>query len=264
MAAEPTSDKPAKSVLIAILKDKRDYTFAHKQHWYRIPVKSAPRIVRDLSVEQVAFYLPKVFEEQAYSVRVFAPVKRIRIVKRKELIPEELLDPRSEEDYFKIELGSLKMLPAPIPSKRQRRIVFIETTPSRLYHAKELNDLYHESPLEEELWDAFKSEHIDAERQFFIGAKGSRYCLDFALFCVRRNIDIECDGDKFHLQPTRVRKDKRRSNTLESLGWSVLRYSGGDIFTHLPDTVQQVKETIEVSGGLLAVGKENAIWSAKQ
>lgn len=218
MTETATSDKPAKPVLIAILKDKRDFVIAQEKHWYRIPVKSAPRNVRDLTLEQIAFYFPKAFEDQAYSVRLFAPVKRVRIVKRKELLPEEILDARSEQDYFKIELGGLQRLPNPIPSKRQRRVVFIETTPHRLFYAKELNDLYHESPLEEELWSAFKVEHIDAERQFFIGARGSRYCLDFALFCVRRNIDIECDGDKFHLQPTRVRRDKRRSNTLESLG----------------------------------------------
>ena len=252
MAQLATSDKPAKTALVAILKEQRDLVFARERHWYRIPVKSAPRCVRDLAVKQVAFYFPKTFGELAYSVRVYAPVLHIRIVKRKELIPEEILDERSEQDYFKIELGSLQMLPVPIPSKRQRRVVFIETTPARLFHADELNDLYHESPLEEELWGAFKAEHIDAERQFFVGAKGSRYCLDFALFCVRRNIDVECDGDRFHLQPTSVRRDKRRSNTLESLGWSVLRYSSGDIFTRLPDTVRQVKETIGISGGLLA------------
>ena len=252
MAITTSSENPAKSVLVAILKEKRDLTFARERHWYRIPVKSVPRNVRNLDVRQIAFYLPKAFEEQAYTIRVFTEVKGIRIVRRKDLIPEEILDPRSENNYFKIELGNLQPLPQPIPSKRQRRVVFIETTPSKLFCAKELNDLYHESPLEEELWTTFKAEQIDAERQFFIGAKGSRYCLDFALFCVRRNIDVECDGDKFHLRPARVRRDNRRSNALESLGWSVLRYSSGDIFTRLPDTVTQVKETIDIAGGLLA------------
>jgi very-short-patch-repair endonuclease len=243
-------DDPQRTVLVAIMNNKRDFAIAREKHWYRIPVRSAPRNLRELEVRQVAFYFTKVFEQDAYSVRWAAKVKRLSIVKRKELLPDEILDPRSEDDYFKIELEALEQLPAPIPSRRRRRLVFIQTTPSRLENAQELNDLYHESPLEEELWRAFKSENIPAERQFFIDEKEARFALDFAIFCNDRSIDVECDGDRFHLQAQRVKRDKKRSNLLESLGWSVLRYGSSDIFVRLPETLHQVKEAIRTYGGL--------------
>ena len=243
-------DDVNKTVLVAIMNNKRDFAIAREKQWYRVPVKSAPRNLRELSVKQIAFYFTKAFENEAYSVRWSGNIKRITIVRRRDLLPDEILDPRSKEDYFKIGLSELERLPAPIPSRRQRRVVFIQTTPSRLQSAKELNDLYHESPIEEELWQAFKSENIPAERQFFIDDKDGRFALDFAVFCKDRNIDVECDGDRFHLPTQRVKRDKKRNNVLESLGWSVLRYSSSDIFVRLPETLQQVKETITRYGGL--------------
>jgi len=232
------------------MNNKRDFAIAREKHWYRVPVKSAPRNLRELSVKQIAFYFTKAFENEAYSVRWSGNIKRITIVRRRDLLPDEILDPRSGEDYFKIELGELERLSTPILSRRQRRVVFIQTTPSRLQNAKELNDLYHESPVEEELWQALKSEDIPAERQFFIDDKEGRFALDFAIFCNERSIDVECDGDKYHLQTHRVKRDKKRNNVLESLGWSVLRYSSSDIFVRLPETLRQVKETITRYGGL--------------
>ncbi len=239
-----------KPVLVAIMNDRRDFTIAREKHWYRVPVRSAPHNLRELRVEQLAFYFTKAFGDEAFSVQWFADVKRLSIVKRKELLPDEILDPRSDDDYFKIELSDLKKLPASIPSKRQRRVVFIQTTRSRLKHAEELNDLYHESPLEEMLWKGFKAENIPAERQFFVKKKNGWFALDFAVFCKDRNLDIECDGDEFHQKPARVKQDKKRLRALEGLGWSVLPFVSSDIFVRLPETLQEVKEAIKANGGL--------------
>jgi very-short-patch-repair endonuclease len=240
------------------MNNHRDYTIARESHWYRIPVKSAPKIVRGYQVQYVAFYLTKVFGNEAFSIRSYADVDRITIVKRKELFPEEMDHPKKDEDYFKLQLRPLKDLPKPVVSKRWRRIVFIETTPSRLSNAQEVNDLFHESPLEDAFWNALKAEGIDAERQYWIRHESLRFALDFALFCKQRNIDVECDGDAYHLQPVRVRRDKKRNNILEKMGWSVLRYGSQDIYKQLPSTMSQVKETINRLGGLQVPGKEGA------
>ncbi|MDI6767972.1 MAG: DUF559 domain-containing protein [Bacteroidota bacterium] len=177
-------------------------------------------------------------------------------MKRKELFPKEENDPKRDDDYFRLQVGNLQVLPKPIVSKRWRRIVFIETTPSHLLHAKEINDLFHESPIEEAFWNALKAERIDAERQYFVRNEQYRFCLDFALFCMQRNIDVECDGDKHHLQPARVRRDKKRNNILEKMGWSVLCYGSSEIYNDLPKTIDQVKETVNMLGGLEVSGEK--------
>jgi very-short-patch-repair endonuclease len=249
-------DHEGKTVLVSIMNNKHDWEIVCDRHWYRIPVRSAPNIVRTLGVRYLAFYFTKVFGEQAFSVTCYANVEAITIVKRKELFPEETSDPKQEDDYYRLQIGNLHVLPKPIVSKRLRRIVFIETTSSHLLHANEINDLFHESPIEEKFWSALKAERIDAERQYFINHEIYRFCLDFALFCKQRNIDVECNGDAYHLQPGKVRRDKKRNNILEGLGWSILRYSSKDIYKNLPRTIDQVKETINVLGGIKPIGEE--------
>jgi len=53
------SDDVNKTVLVAIMNNKRDFAIAREKHWYRVPVKSAPRNLRELLVQQVAFYFTK-------------------------------------------------------------------------------------------------------------------------------------------------------------------------------------------------------------
>jgi very-short-patch-repair endonuclease len=251
-------EQDEKTVLVSIMNNKRDWKIACDRHWYRIPLRSAPKIVRTFGVQYLAFYLTKVFGEKSFSVPCYANVEKITIVKRKELFPEEADDPKRDDDYFRLQIGNLQVLPKPVVSKRLRRIVFIETTPSHLLHANEINDLFDESPIEDRFWTALKAEGINAERQYFIRNEDLRFCLDFALFCMQRNIDVECDGDKYHLQAARMRRDKKRNNILERMGWSVLRYGSREIYNELPRTIDQVKETVNVLGGLQVSGEKGS------
>ncbi len=59
------------------------------------------------------------------------------------------------------------------------------------------------------------------------------FYLDFAIFCKERNINIEFDGDRFHLSEFNVKRDKNRNNILSSLGWSILRFTTEDIRRNL-------------------------------
>jgi len=244
-----------KSVLVAILKNKEDFEIAAEQHWYRIPVKSAPKNIRNFTARYIAFYQPKAFEDEAFRVRYYTEIQRCAIVKRKELFPADVAHPRAEEDYFKIEISPLKLLPQPIISRRWRRIVFIQTTPGKLWNAQEINDLFHESPIEETLWQEFKREGIEAERQYFVNEEKRRYCLDFALFCKERNINVECDSAQWHEQKIKVRRDKRRDNILESSGWLVLRFYSNQIFKGIDETIYRIKKTVNSAGGLEILGK---------
>ncbi|MFA6599276.1 MAG: DUF559 domain-containing protein, partial [Ignavibacteriaceae bacterium] len=117
-------------------------------------------------------------------------------------------------------------------------------------NARNINDLFYESPLEEEFWEVLKSTKIEAERQYMVFTPIKIFYLDFAIFCRERNINIECDGDAFHLSEENVKRDKRRNNILSSLGWSILRFTTEDIRAHVQPSIKYVKETINRYGGM--------------
>ena len=57
-------------VLVAILNDPIDFKIARDQHWYRIPVDSAKKWLKDKwPPEWIAFYLTKAFKKQRNIVR---------------------------------------------------------------------------------------------------------------------------------------------------------------------------------------------------
>jgi hypothetical protein len=140
--------KQKKDVLIALINNKKDFSIAHEEHWYRIPVQSAPRIVVEKRLRYLAFYQTKVFGDDAFKVQWYGQVKNISVVKRKDLFPGLESDLKAEKEYYKIEFGELRRLPQPIVSPRHRRILFITTTLSRFESAKELKDVLKESSIE--------------------------------------------------------------------------------------------------------------------
>lgn len=239
-----------KDTLIALLKYKRDLGIAQQQRWYRIPVKAAPTMVKKNTIKYLALYQPKVFQEEAFQIRWYGEVKQISRVKRQELLPHEKSHPQAQNDYYKIEINELRTRPHPIISRRPRRMLFITTTFSRFQQARELNDVFYESPLEERVWNALQHEGIEAERQYGVHISKKTFYLDFAIFSQARNIDVECDGDRYHTDTPDVKRDKWRNNLLESQGWAVLRYTTDDINNHLEDCISQVKETVNQYGGV--------------
>jgi len=133
-----TDVHPDDLVLIAVMKDPRDLEIARVLGWYRIPVQTAPKTLR---VDWIAFYLPRIFGDEKWSIRYLAPVKGYELVKRRELLQDESDHLRANEPYFKIQLGPLVQLSRPIPSRRWRRFTFLYTTGDRLLTAREIKDL---------------------------------------------------------------------------------------------------------------------------
>ena len=182
------SFKKAKDGLIAILKEKSDFTILQEQGWYRIPVVSAPK---RWPPKWMAFYQPSYFKDDAYKIRYHGQVKDIQLVKREDLFPNELPSALSEREYYKIRFEKLEELANPIPSYRPRRIVFIPTTKEKFENAEQINDLFDDSPLEDQMWKEMKHLSLGAERQWNIRLKTSNYFLDFAIFCKNGQIDVE-------------------------------------------------------------------------
>jgi len=235
-----------KKVLVAVINNLKDFKIAREEHWYRIPVKTAPKRWK---ADFIAFYQTKVFEKEKWAINYYAEIKGFEKLKRMELLPQEKDHPRALEDYYKIKLGELKPLPQPIISRRLRRITFISTSLSRLKKAEEINDLFMESPLEEKLWYELKKKKIEAERQYLIGERKVRYYLDFAIFCQKGKIDVECNGDFWHSQKNLIFKDNQRNNYLAGSGWSVLRFGSKEINQKLQLCLGVIKETVNNLGG---------------
>ena len=239
-------------VLVAILNNQLDMAIALDQHWYRIPVSSAEKWLRDRwPPSWLAFYQTKVFGDDAYAINFVAKVIDIQTARRCELIPEQPADARGNRVYYQVRLGPLQRLPRPIRSRRRRRIVFIPTTHEKFTHAVEINDLYDESPLEDILWAEFRRHMISAERQEFVRVKRRDYALDFAIYCGKGQLDVETDGDTWHPYPEKTSEDNLRDNALQATGWKVLRFNSQQISEQAETyCIETVIDTIGNLGGV--------------
>jgi len=138
--------------LVAVMNSTRDFEIARVQGWYRIPLRRAPP---QIGADYLAFYHTAVFAEEKWTIRYYASVRGYRIVTRAELLPDDAQHPRALDRYYRIDIGPLVALPAPIPSRKLRRVTFIPTTLGRLLEAEELTDLWSRDSAEEQLWSTF-------------------------------------------------------------------------------------------------------------
>ena len=239
-------------VLVAVLKSQQDFEIARTQSWYRVPVENADRLLKERWPPQwITFYQTRKFGDQAYAVNYVGQVRHISTAKRSELFPDEPRDDRSERLYYKILFDELSLLETPIPSRKWRRIVFIPTTLRKLRAATEINDLFDDSPLENELWSALKKVRISAERQEIVDVDDKRYYLDFAIYCPRGKLDVETDGDTWHANRERVPEDNKRDNDLHSAGWTVLRFNTLQVSEQLSEyCVDKIAKTVNRFGGI--------------
>jgi hypothetical protein len=234
-------------VLVAVMNDRRDFENARDEGWYRIPLKRAPRRV---GADYLAFYQTKAFDNEKWAVNYYAPTRRYRLVTRAELLPEEADHPRAAEQYYKVEIGPLQRLSRPIPSKRLRRITFIPTTLERLLKAEEINDLWDRGSREDRLWEAFKREGIEAERQYEVEEGTVRHWLDFAIFCQEGQVAVLCEGEPAGGGVRVIRERQAPDYDLTAWGWTVLRLDREQLSQDVPGCLAAVQEAVSRCGGL--------------
>lgn len=141
-------------ILVTVLPAQRDLDIARLLGWYRIPMRSAPKVV---DVDYLAFYQTAAFgKEHRWQIEQYAEVKGHELTSRGELFRDETEHPRAKEEYYKIQLGELQSLPRPIQSGKWRRLTFLYTTGERLASAQTLHDLVVTSEEREVLWRALR------------------------------------------------------------------------------------------------------------
>ena len=80
--------------------------------------------------------------------------------------------------------------------------------------------------------------------------KRLRYRLDFAIFCKKGKINIECDDLKWHSQPKQRARDKKRDRWLKRRGWKIFRFTEEEIKNNTATCVKILKEAIQNLGGI--------------
>jgi len=144
---------PSSLILVAYIPSPRDLEIARVLGWYRIPLRTAPKVV---AVDYVAFYQPASFGEHKWCIECVAPVRGHELVTRTELLQDDPDHPRAGEEYFKIQLGPVTQLPAPIRAEKWKRITFLYTTGDYLLDAETINDLVVHSEERKLLWRALR------------------------------------------------------------------------------------------------------------
>jgi hypothetical protein len=144
---------PTSLVLVCLLPSPRDLEIARLLGWYRIPFRTAPKVV---SVDYLAFYQTGSFGEMVGRIEWTAPVRGHELTTRLELLREESDHPRAGEEYFKIQLGPLEKLSRPVMAEKWKRLTFLYTTGEYLLKAQTLNDLVVQSDERQLLWQSLR------------------------------------------------------------------------------------------------------------
>ena len=140
-------------ILVSYLPGPRDLEIARLLGWYRIPLRTAPKVV---AVDYLAFYQPASFAERKWRIEFVAPVLGHELVTRAELLRDQSNHPKAHEEYFKIQLGPVQKLPKPILAEKWKRITFFYTTGEYLLQAESINDLVVHSDERRLLWHALR------------------------------------------------------------------------------------------------------------
>jgi hypothetical protein len=144
---------PSALILVAIIPTPEDLQVARVLGWYRIPIRTAPRI---LNVDFLAFYQPASFIDRKWRIEFLAPVLGHELTTRIDLLREEADHPRADEEYFKVQLGPVQVLPRPIPAGEWKRFTFLYTTGEYLQRAGKLTDLTVRPGERRRLWKALR------------------------------------------------------------------------------------------------------------
>lgn len=138
-------------ILVAVMPDRRDLDIARMLGWYRIPLRSAPKVV---AVDYLAFYQTAAFEDEKWRIQWVAEVRGHELATRAELLQDEPNHPHARQEYYKIQLGPLQPLPRPILADNWRRVTFFYTTGEYLNRALTLHDLIVAEEQRPILWQA--------------------------------------------------------------------------------------------------------------
>lgn len=168
---------PTSLILVAVMNKPRDLEIARLLGWYRIPLRSAPKVI---AVDFLAFYQTAAFGEHKWCIQHIAPVRGHELTTRLELLRDEPDHPHARQEYYKVQLGPLQTLPSPIRADKWRRITFFYTTGEYLLRARSVNDLIVDSEERQFLWQSLR-ERANQAQNYSVPVEDPGVDLDPAL-----------------------------------------------------------------------------------
>ena len=144
---------PSALILVVIINNPRDFEIARLLGWYRIPLRSAPKVI---TVDYLAFYQTAAFQDNKWRIQYLAPILGHELTTRIELLSDEPDHPHAQHEYYKIQIGPLIELVRPILAKDWRRLTFLYTTGEYLLAAETINDLILQTDERNMLWRALR------------------------------------------------------------------------------------------------------------
>ena len=145
--------KPTDLILVCLLPTPRDLEIARLLGWYRIPLRTAPKVV---AVDYLAFYQPSAFGDRGGQIEFISQVRGHELTTRGELLKDEANHPRAKEEYYKLQIGALEKLKEPVKSEKWKRLTFLYSTGEYLLKAKNLNDLVVAGDERQLLWRSLR------------------------------------------------------------------------------------------------------------
>lgn len=149
-------------VLVVYVPQPRDLEIVRLLGWYRIPIRSAPKVVE---VDYLAFYQPASFGDgHRWQIEHFAAMRGYELVQRTDLFRDEADHPRAQEEYFKMQVGALQSLPVPIQADKVKRLTFLYSTGALFRKAETVSDLVVSAGERKGLWRALRERASQADR----------------------------------------------------------------------------------------------------
>ena len=146
-------------------------------------------------------------------------------------------------------------------SRARKRLIVVGNQEACLRHDSVLADFARyvarleangfDSPLELTLYEALLEHGVTTTP----GRRVGRYRLDLAIENGDQRLDIELDGQAFHLDRDR---DRSRDSDLEALGWKVVRFGGIEITRNLDHCVDQILSILNQPNRLALSGPRSS------
>jgi len=169
-------------ILVVVITNPRDLEIARLLGWYRIPLKSAPKVI---AVDYLAFYQTAGFgENERWRINFIAPVRGHELTTRAELVRDEPDHPRAGEEYYKVQLGPLQALPRAIEAGPWRRITFLYTTGEMLRNAQTVKGLVVRDDERTVLWQSLRERAMNSGQYQSGELTEDTFTLDAALLAM--------------------------------------------------------------------------------
>jgi len=234
-----------RTVLVAVLKSKKDQRFLLTGHWYRIPLDFLPK----RRFIHLAFYQPAIFGRHGKRIEYYACVTARKVMKRIDLLPREPDHSRAGEGYMRFEVSRITKLESPIKNIIPRRVSFGFTSIKALHASKDILELYSVPKTEQIIAGHLARLGIKTTPEYTVSAGGRHYRIDLVVKCEKGSIAIECDNYKAHSSSVQKKKDKLKDIFLKKLGWRVLRFREKEILEETSRCIARVTNAIKSLGG---------------